>query len=333
MSASLSGFQARRDFALDQFLQRRLRGDPPVDTHAFDQGRDISSAGVGDEIARIDRGVFDRIGRAQFDFAAAVRPLQHRMQGDAGSRRQESHIVAVRTDRAIELQIRFDVRPAAHMGAGGHPGRRARSGPALLPFGEAGFEAFVGPGADADLLFGIKGDGDVDMILQILADALEIMHRLDPDGGEFVGGTNAGQQKLLRRADRSGRHHHVTGRHRRLQAAVLQILDACGTALLDQDPDHPHACFQCQVRPLQRRAKIRFRRSKTLAVLDHELEQTGALLIGAVKVEVVLETGRLARFDPLAARRGPHRARWRRKAARRCHAGDGWRNWHCSPTR
>ncbi len=53
----------------------------------------------------------------------------------------------------------------------------------MLPFCQTRLEAFLRPGTDADFLPGIKGYGDVDMILQILANARKIMGRLDPDGG------------------------------------------------------------------------------------------------------------------------------------------------------
>jgi hypothetical protein len=66
--------------SLDQLLQRRLGRDPAADAHAFDQGRDIAATGIGSEIARIDRRIFDRIGGTQFDLATAFRPLQGRMQ-------------------------------------------------------------------------------------------------------------------------------------------------------------------------------------------------------------------------------------------------------------
>ncbi len=81
---------ARRQLFGQNLLERRLRRDPAIDADAFNQGGDVPAAGVADEVARVDVGRLDRVGRAQANLAAALGTLQGGVRGRRRSPNGES---------------------------------------------------------------------------------------------------------------------------------------------------------------------------------------------------------------------------------------------------
>ena len=60
----------------------------------------------------------------------------------------------------------------------------------------------------------VRGDLEVelDVILQVLADAGPVGDEVDAVGGKFGAGTDAGELQELRRIDRPARHDHFAPR-------------------------------------------------------------------------------------------------------------------------
>src|SRR5215203_2933089 len=86
------------------------------------------------------------------------------------------------------------------------------------------------------------------MILQVLADARLVQHDWNPELLELRGGTDAGEQQRLDRADRARRQDHLAAAARDLGLAVLLEADADRAFAVELDALHHAAGLQPQVR-------------------------------------------------------------------------------------
>ncbi len=237
--------------------------------------------------------MLQRISRAQPDLAVAERPLQGGVEAETRPLGQVTGVIAVSGRATIDLEVGLgDGLIALDETAGRSPGARHRPGSRRLPFLDAGREFLVGHATDARLLSRMVCDDDVDVVLEVLADAGQIVDHLDAGPCEFVRRSDARQQQELRRVDGAGAEHDFGRGIGLLHLAQPQILDTDGAAVLDQQARRQYAGGQRQVRPVQDRAHEGARRAVSLAILDRELEQADAVLHRAVEVLVIGVAGR-----------------------------------------
>ena len=76
------------------------------------------------------------------------------------------------------------------------------------------------------------------MVLQVLADAGQVVLHLDPDRGQVVRRANARQQQEPRTADGTGGDQYFAGRADDFAAAVSLNFDPNGAAVLQNDAAH-----------------------------------------------------------------------------------------------
>jgi hypothetical protein len=156
---------------------------------------------VGGEVIRIHHRGRERIGRSKPDFAAALRPQAASVQRHAIAVHRRARVIDYlrRNEMVLDVGVgraKLADRERAGLGdiAGARPGaveqkfhRHAdRSKPAIL--------AIEGRAA-----LGALQDVDIEMILQVLADARQIMHRRNAARPQLLGRTDAGQEQQLRR--------------------------------------------------------------------------------------------------------------------------------------
>ena len=80
---------------------------------------------------------------------------------------------------------------------------------------------------------------DLEVILQVLADAGQVMDERDIGGAEVLAVADAGDLQQLRRVERAAAQDHLTGAHRRV-AAPRQVRYSTPTAVRAVET-HPHA--------------------------------------------------------------------------------------------
>src|SRR5262249_6363071 len=76
---------------------------------------------------------------------------------------------------------------------------------------------------------------ELEMVLEILADAGQVVQGRDAMGGELLARPDAGQLQELRIVDRAGREDHLAPRHHSSRLTALAIFDADGLVSLEQD--------------------------------------------------------------------------------------------------
>ena len=83
-------------------------------------------------------------------------------------------------------------------------------------------------------------DEQIEMILQVGADAGQVVHRRDADRFQMIGRADARLQQQLRRADGAGRDDHLAlgAQDRRLAAGLSTISTPTARPLLDDDAGH-----------------------------------------------------------------------------------------------
>src|SRR5215831_13034726 len=73
------------------------------------------------------------------------------------------------------------------------------------------------------------------MILQVLADPLELVHNADSVSPEFIRGTDTGEQQKLRRAERSAAKDHLARGLGGIIAPVTAVAQACRALAVEND--------------------------------------------------------------------------------------------------
>ena len=152
------------------------------------------------------------------------------------------------------------------------------------------------------------------MILQIFADADELVHDRDTEVGEQRRRADARKLQQLRSLYRSGAEQHLApSRHTRV-AGGSTIDDADGAATVEDDPGDAGSGGDPQIAPVTRGSEIRNRGAAAPAVLGAEMVIADTFLNGAVEVVVARNVELIARgddgFDQLvfsADGRMPHR--------------------------
>ena len=139
---------------------------------------------------------------------------------------------------------------------------------------------------ERDLLGTTHHHPDLQMILQVVADAGRVEHHADAVPPQQIRGADAGELQQLRRVVRAAGNQYFPARPRGLDAGALAIFDAIGTASVEQNALRLRRGLDMQIAAALRRTQIGKRRAGAPAVLGRGLEPAGALLGGAVEITV-----------------------------------------------
>ncbi|MDT4848307.1 hypothetical protein FQZ97_823940 [compost metagenome] len=178
--------------------------------HAFHQLAQVFR--VAEEVG-FDQRLVARVRRVEADLSATLWLHHRHMQADAVAEGDQP--LGLVLQRGRDYQAEFGgrgVRVQAQEAAGFHCVRGQRAAPAeqVLP-GRAGkWPQALGGKAETQLGFAAVHQHDVLVILQVLADAGQLVVQRDAVAGEFGSRANAGQHQQLRRVDGAGAEDHLT---------------------------------------------------------------------------------------------------------------------------
>ena len=98
-------------------------------------------------------------------------------------------------------------------------------------------------------------DARLQVILQVFADAGELMHQRNVEAAQQSCGPDAGDLEQLRRLQRAGAKQ-TRARARRVLGAATTIADAAGAAPVERDPCRLRAGLDAEVLPPARRLEV-----------------------------------------------------------------------------
>ena len=181
--------------------------------------RDLPVVGILEE-GRVDRRLGRRIGRAQRDRADALRPQVAGVDRDPVALDPQAPVVDDVRGQAMDLDVR---RADAGARAAGRrrPRPRTRS-PARSCRAGTGCRA----GGLVPAILAVVADGrrlgreiDIHVVLEVLADARQVVDDLEPERAQLVGRPDAGQQQQPRRVDRAAARRRPRRRRTRPRSA------------------------------------------------------------------------------------------------------------------
>ncbi len=173
-----------------------------------------------------------------------------------------------------------------------HPSRGAEQG------GQAAIAAVI-----ADRFADPSDDVDVEMVLQIAADARQIGDDGQAESAQIVGRADPRQKQELWRVDRAGGDNDFTlgsGDRRRVADGVF---DADRAIFLEDDAQRQSAGHDRQIGPPHRRPQIGARRAHSPPVLLRHLIDACAFLGGAVEIRIGRQACLDGRLDEPARQR------------------------------
>ena len=144
------------------------------------------------------------------------------------------------------------------------------------------------------------------MVLQVLADAGQVVHDFDARGLEHGARTDPGALQQMRRADRTGSDDDLATATRGLDRSAALVFDPDGATLLDQDAPGHRTGDDVQVRARHGRPQVGVRRRPAHAVLDRHVHRAEALLHVAVRIVGLAVARLVARLDEGAVERVLH---------------------------
>src|SRR5262245_12554596 len=137
---------------------------------------------------------------------------------------------------------------------------------------------------ERDRLLARKLDVSLDVVLQVLADAGQMLDDRDSERLEGVGVADPRQHQHLRRVDRAAAQDHLAPYPRIGVPAVLDILDAGRAAPLEHNARDERARLYRDTPPPLRRAKIGARSTPAPTLVGRHVHPTEAFLLVAVHV-------------------------------------------------
>src|SRR6185436_10982246 len=144
---------------------------------------------------------------------------------------------------------------------------------------------------------------DLEMVLQALANAGQVVRDRDAVPPQQRGGADARELQQLRRVDRAAGEDHLVARARYALAAALEIGDARRPSAVEHDARRERARRHREIGAPARRAEVFARRRGAQTVADGELEITDAVLALAVAIVVARQPGGDRRVDEGLAER------------------------------
>ncbi len=244
--------RARREFAAVVRTECGLIEDPPRRSHRLDPFATIS---FGGQVVELQRRVHTRVAGRDLDGAASVgvhRPDVHLVSVTTGG---GAAVVANCDRQEVEHQIRIGrffvaaYEPASLEVVGGTEASAAeqplRTDDRPPPPGETR--------RDGNRLLGGVLDVDLEVILEVIANARKVRDGLDAQGLQLGGVSHARQLEQLRRIDRSAAQNHFPGRNC-VRAASVLIVHPGGAGALESDPGRQRPGPDLEVGPPQHRA-------------------------------------------------------------------------------
>ena len=125
---------------------------------------------------------------------------------------------------------------------------------------------------------------DFQVVLQVLADAGQLVHNGDAGVPQHLAGPNAGELKQHGRADRAGAKNNLPLGPHGLASPACLVVDADRLQALEHHPPGQRVRGHLEVRPPQRRLQIGRRRGAAHAALDGHVHRPEAFLLEAVVV-------------------------------------------------
>ena len=141
-------------------------------------------------------------------------------------------------------------------------------------------------------------DRPVQMILEVLANAGQIMDELDVVPADFAGGADPGQKEKLRRIDRAAAKDHFPVRADLMSLLFAGVFDANRAAVLDKDARRLSPRDDGEIGPLQDGRQVARGGARPPAIGNGAVDGAEALLARAVEIVRVRVPGLLARLDP-----------------------------------
>ena len=135
------------------------------------------------------------------------------------------------------------------------------------------------------------------MIVQVRADARQIMQHLDAHILQMLRRTDARQQQELRRTISAAGDDHFATRPRRFEPSRRAEFDADRASLLDQHTRGMGVCANDQVRSFACRTKIGGSGAPSTAIVGCRLVVATALLLCAVEIRIPRNAGFDARLQ------------------------------------
>ena len=108
----------------------------------------------------------------------------------------------------------------------------------------------VGAVVQGDRLAAAIDRADLEVILQVGADARQVVHHLDAVLLQMPGRADAGELQDLRRADRARRQHDLAAARGAPLGAVLAVAHADGAPAVEAPGRHQRLGLDVEVRPL-----------------------------------------------------------------------------------
>ena len=219
--------------------------------------------------------------------------------------RRRGPVVADRERQEVEHQVRIrHLVVAAHEPAALEVVRRARATPEEQPL-EADPRT-PPPGQRRLHRDGLRGavlDVDLEVVLEVRADAGQVRHHVDPERLERGCVTDARELQQLRRVERAAREDDLTGEDPLDPASATGDLDPDRPRSLEQDPRHERAGAHLEVRPTHDRVEVGPRRRDAPPAADVPVEGRETLLPVAVDVVGQLIAGLLRSGEERAEQR------------------------------
>ncbi len=140
------------------------------------------------------------------------------------------------------------------------------------------------------------------MILQVLADPLELVHDADSVSPEFIRGTDTGEQQKLRRAEGPAAKDHLARSLGGLFAPVAAVAQAGRALAVEHDPGYLHVRNDREVRPVHHGMQIGGCRRAAFAVPVAapelgDLIKTSPLLFRSIEIVIATDLVFRAGFD------------------------------------
>src|ERR687887_972585 len=122
------------------------------------------------------------------------------------------------------------------------------------------------------------------MVLQVFADAFQLVTNGNASRFQHVAGPDPGELKNLRRTDSACGQDHLAPGGRTARHTAAPELDPCGAPAVESQAFDHCASYDGEVRPRPHRSQERFRRgpSQTRALVDLKVART--LVVTPVKI-------------------------------------------------
>ncbi len=146
------------------------------------------------------------------------------------------------------------------------------------------------------------------VVLEVLADAWQVLYHVDAEGFQLVGVAHARKLERLGRVDRAAAEDHLAGMHGGRRPSGTPVLHADRARAVEEDPRDQRPRSDPEVRPAEDRVQVGAGRRQAPALVDVAVEGREALLPVAVYVVGELVPRLLHRLEERIEQRAGSRA-------------------------